>query len=62
MAVRISGAGIYPHRTDNERVSRTAAALQEVDVVILGQFSLARAQARLQPLLSAPVFTPRYGG
>lgn len=41
----------------DERVVRTATALQDVDVVILGQFSLARAQPRLQPLLSAPVLT-----
>ncbi|CAO3441071.1 aspartate/glutamate racemase family protein [Azospirillum endophyticum] len=41
----------------DEHVARTAGLLHDCDVVVLGQFSMARAQARLQPLLSAPVLT-----
>ncbi|MFS2014242.1 aspartate/glutamate racemase family protein [Azospirillum sp. CT11-132] len=41
----------------DDRVARTAGQLAGCDVVILGQFSMARAQARLQPLLSVPVLT-----
>nr|WP_295837486.1 aspartate/glutamate racemase family protein [uncultured Azospirillum sp.] len=39
------------------RVAETAGQLASCDVVVLGQFSMARAQARLQPLLSVPVLT-----
>jgi Asp/Glu/hydantoin racemase len=38
-------------------VAGVASQLQNCDVVILGQLSMARAQARLQPLLSVPVLT-----
>jgi Asp/Glu/hydantoin racemase len=41
----------------DERVARTAERLQGCDVVVLGQFSMARAQPRLQPLLPVPVLT-----
>jgi Asp/Glu/hydantoin racemase len=41
----------------DERVAATASQLRDCDVVILGQFSMARAQARLQPLLSVPALT-----
>lgn len=39
------------------RVAGTAEQLRGCDVVVLGQFSMARAQSRLQPLLSVPVLT-----
>lgn len=41
----------------DERIAGTAEQLRGCDVVILGQFSMARAQPRLQPLLSVPVLT-----
>lgn len=41
----------------DDRVAATASQLRDCDVVILGQFSMARAQPRLQPLLSVPVLT-----
>ncbi|PWC90077.1 hypothetical protein TSH100_03585 [Azospirillum sp. TSH100] len=41
----------------DERVAGTAERLQGCDVVVLGQFSMARAQPKLQPLLSVPVLT-----
>ncbi|BAI75033.1 hypothetical protein AZL_b03700 (plasmid) [Azospirillum sp. B510] len=41
----------------DERVARTADRLRDCDVVILGQFSLARAEVTLQPLLDVPVLT-----
>ncbi len=41
----------------DDRVAETAGQLAGCDVVVLGQFSMARAQARLQPLLSVPVLT-----
>ncbi len=41
----------------DERVVGVVGQLRDCDVVILGQFSMARAQARLQPLLSVPVLT-----
>lgn len=41
----------------DEQVAGTAEQLCGCDVVILGQFSMARAQPMLQPLLSVPVLT-----
>ena len=41
----------------DDRVVRAAAQLRDCDVVILGQFSMARTQARLQPLMPVPVLT-----
>lgn len=41
----------------DERVVGAVGQLRDCDVVILGQFSMARAQARVQPLLSVPVLT-----
>lgn len=41
----------------DDRVAGTAPHLRGCDVVILGQFSMARAQPRLQPLLSIPLLT-----
>ncbi|KAA0578267.1 hypothetical protein FZ983_17725 [Azospirillum sp. B21] len=41
----------------DDRVVQAAGQLPDCDVVILGQFSMARTKARLQPLLPVPVLT-----
>ncbi len=41
----------------DDRVVQAAGRLRDCDVVVLGQFSMARAQARVQPLLTVPVLT-----